>query len=500
MEKHTINHSDVKYLIVPAGGLGSRLGRYTANKPKCLVPVNGATLIEHTLKQFAHCTVIVIGDFKADLLRQYLQLYCNQYQYLFVQTDQQGTAAGLDQAVALIPEDTAFAVTWSDLLFTKQPQYSFDKDVAVALTDQFECRWSWSEQGLVNTASNTQGVAGFFVFRDRSRFNQLNTKQSLVRGFLKDQYTTEQIDTFWLTDCVEVGQKEVYEKMISTQRFFNRVEISEHTVTKQCQVEQYSHLLQDEIQWYRTVADKFTQVPTVINENPLTLQRIRGQHAHQINHYRKTIMNQYCAKLHELHALHSTKINLDDCFEVYVHKPIQRTARAVQWIPFAKDPELSVNNKWCKNPLYDPAEFYSILTVPKNFCIIHGDPTFSNTLIDQNLAVWFIDPRGRFGNTAIYGDPRYDWAKLYYSAVGNYDNINSKKFAVNHPHLYPRLEINSNGYESFADQILDESGISRSTMCFLQSTIWFSLVDYVKEDADAMMYAFYMGVYLWNQQ
>ena len=34
-----------------------------------------------------------------------------------------------------------------------------------------------------------------------------------------------------------------------------------------------------------------------------------------------------------------------------------------------------------------------------------------------------IDPRGSFGNAGIYGDIRYDVAKLYHSIYGHYDLI-----------------------------------------------------------------------------
>ena len=47
--------------------------------------------------------------------------------------------------------------------------------------------------------------------------------------------------------------------------------------------------------------------------------------------------------------------------------------------------------------------------------LIHGDCNFSNMLIDptrEEGGVSFIDPRGYFGNTSIYGLPDYDLAKV----------------------------------------------------------------------------------------
>ncbi|MCF6764276.1 aminoglycoside phosphotransferase family protein [Thiotrichales bacterium 19S3-7] len=61
-----------------------------------------------------------------------------------------------------------------------------------------------------------------------------------------------------------------------------------------------------------------------------------------------------------------------------------------------------------------------------DICIVHGDFCFSNLLFDSRVqAVKCVDPRGvdPVGNFTIYGDRRYDLAKLYHSVVGMYDLI-----------------------------------------------------------------------------
>ena len=46
--------------------------------------------------------------------------------------------------------------------------------------------------------------------------------------------------------------------------------------------------------------------------------------------------------------------------------------------------------------------------------IIHGDLCFSNIMVDSNFTfIKVIDPRGKFGKYDIYGDPKYDLAKLF---------------------------------------------------------------------------------------
>jgi dTDP-glucose pyrophosphorylase len=63
--------------------------------------------------------------------------------------------------------------------------------------------------------------------------------------------------------------------------------------------------------------------------------------------------------------------------------------------------------------------------------IIHGDLCFSNILYDLRERICkLIDPRGSFGSAGIYGDTRYDIAKLYHSVHGMYDFIINDLFYI----------------------------------------------------------------------
>jgi dTDP-glucose pyrophosphorylase len=64
-------------------------------------------------------------------------------------------------------------------------------------------------------------------------------------------------------------------------------------------------------------------------------------------------------------------------------------------------------------------------------CIVHGDLCLSNILYDFRSRVCkLVDPRGSFGTAGIYGDPRYDVAKLFHSIYGLYDFIINDLFHV----------------------------------------------------------------------
>ena len=67
-----------------------------------------------------------------------------------------------------------------------------------------------------------------------------------------------------------------------------------------------------------------------------------------------------------------------------------------------------------------------------SFSVVHGDLCFSNILYDPRTRILrLIDPRGRFGAYDVYGDPRYDAAKLRHSIEGDYDFYVNGLFTLN---------------------------------------------------------------------
>ncbi len=69
----------------------------------------------------------------------------------------------------------------------------------------------------------------------------------------------------------------------------------------------------------------------------------------------------------------------------------------------------------------------------KDFCVMHGDFCFNNILYDvPSGIVRLIDPRGSFGEhcVGIYGDQKYDLAKLKHSAEYGYDFLVNGLFTL----------------------------------------------------------------------
>ncbi len=122
----------------------------------------------------------------------------------------------------------------------------------------------------------------------------------------------------------------------------------------------------------------------------------------------------------------------------------------------------------------------------QDVCIVHGDLCFSNMLFDSRVeAIKCIDPRGisAKGELTLYGDCRYDLAKLYHSLIGLYDLIIAGHFQLEQPseHDY-QLKFSHNEVlyqemvESFREQIVSKSNYSESEILAITIHLFLSML------------------------
>ena len=62
----------LNYIIVQAGGKGTRMESLTANKPKALVPIDNLPMIFHLFRKYPSKKFIIIGVYNYDVLDRYL--------------------------------------------------------------------------------------------------------------------------------------------------------------------------------------------------------------------------------------------------------------------------------------------------------------------------------------------------------------------------------------------------------------------------------------------
>ncbi len=201
----------------------------------------------------------------------------------------------------------------------------------------------------------------------------------------------------------------------------------------------------------------------------------------------------------KLHGFGSIPYDEDSFCDAYLDKTFMRLEKVRDLVPFANDKIITVNGRKCRNVFFCKdklrEEFEKLK--PDKFVFLHGDCTFSNLMLRNDNEPVLIDPRGYFGKTEFYGDAAYDWAKLYYSVIGNYDQFNLKRFELDINAKDVELKIQSSGWETLEEYFfkLLKDEVTKRQIKLIHAIIWLSLTTYAWQDYDSICGAFYNGIY-----
>ena len=494
------------HIIVQAGGRGSRLRHHTWNKPKCLVSVHGKPLLYHLFDRFPDANFSIIGDYAFEQLEKYLQVNKPSVTYSLIKASGSGTASGIAQAMTGIHEDTPVILLWSDLIVGDLPAWPQTSKPVVCISSAFTCRWSLSSEGkLHEITSATNGIPGLFYFPKRKLLTAPPTSGEFVKWLAVNLTEFDVLDCPNLQELGDFATIEKENDAAGFSRFFNQVTINEYTVEKRAIDPNYQSLIEKELAWYEQSSQLgFRRIPRVISSSPFVMERVKGEHLYRIKDLslreQRAVFADYLDSLISLHDKKHVPAQPEDIFDVYVKKTIDRVASVSSIIPGFERDSMTVNGKKCRNVFSEKYQgtIESLLPYlqPDFFCPIHGDATFSNTLVDDKLRSWFIDPRGYFSKPGIMGDPWYDFAKVYYSAVGGYDAFNRRKFKLHIDHETVEVLYEEPLYAGTAVDIFsDYFGKELARIEVLHGLIWLALSGYAKDDVDSVIASFYLGLY-----
>ena len=202
-------------------------------------------------------------------------------------------------------------------------------------------------------------------------------------------------------------------------RDFNSVEIETIEIyTKK------SENLAGEIYYYNNIPKELKDMfPVIINYDTnnqwYSIERINGL----------TLSNMYLSQLMNYNILHSVMESIqriqtvsipedaDTDIDIYANY-VDKLDKRYEEYDYTKHKSSKEMYQDIRNHLEDYCK-----TKSGKLTCIHGDPVFSNILINKYHKVKFIDMRGAQGDKlSIYGDWLYDWSKLYQSLLG-YDEI-----------------------------------------------------------------------------
>ena len=490
------------YIIVQAGGKGSRMQILTRNKPKALVPVNNLPMIFHLFRKYPDKKFIVIGDYKYDVLERYLHEFAEVDYKMVCGSGHQGTCAGLAEALSYIPEHERFMLIWCDLVLPDEYEIPESEENIVGISKDFSCRWKYENGVFTEERSDQQGVAGHFIFRDKSVIADVPEDGEFVRWLSGKSIKFEEQPLY---KTKEYGLYSEWDKLPKMRcRPFNKITIKGDRIIKEGIDEQGRQLSVREIAWYKRLqGNHFDAIPTVYSYDPLSMELIDGKNIYEYTYIpeeqKKYVLGKIVSCLKKVHGLGSVPYDENSYRDAYLDKTYNRLAKVRNLVPFANDKTVIVNGKVCRNIFHHQNEVERLVMqyAPREFVLLHGDCTFSNIMLRHDSDPVLIDPRGYFGKTEFFGDVAYDWVKLYYSLFSNYDQFNLKRFSLDIGEKEVKLDIASNNWEDMEDYFFEalDGEVTRRQMKLLLAIVWLSLTTYAWEDYDSICGAFYNGLY-----
>ncbi len=490
------------YIIVQAGGRGTRMESLTDNKPKALIPIDNLPMIFHLFRKYPDKKFVVVGDYKFDVLEKYLHAFAEVDYFLVNASNGKGTCAGLKEALMYVPDGESFMLIWSDLILPEEYEFPNCKNNVVGISKGFPCRWKYENGRFKEERSSDRGVAGLFIFHDKTLLADVPGSGEFVKWLQSKGYVFDEQD---LNCTREYGVYQEWEKLPRRRcRPFNRVEEHDGRIVKLAVDEQGRELAKKEVSWYKVLeGSTFRNTPKIYSYEPLCMEKIEGRNIYEYADFseveKRDIICKLIGCLRSLHNLKCAPADRNSYYEAYIAKTYDRLQKVRDLVPFANDPIVVVNGRRCRNVFLHRKRLEELVMkyFPAEFHLIHGDCTFSNILLQYDSIPMLIDPRGYFGTTALYGDVAYDWAKLYYSLFSNYDQFNLKNFRLHIKQEEVELKIASNKWEGLEGYFFEQldGEVTKEQMKTLLGIIWLSLTTYAWEDYDSICGAFYNGLY-----
>lgn len=228
---------------------------------------------------------------------------------------------------------------------------------------------------------------------------------------------------------------------LTTQRSFNSLRVDGRTVTKSSEK---PNRIDAESSWYREIPEDLRVfAPQYLGrtESSYSIEYLNLPSLADLFVFgdlqRSTWRRIFdaCAEFLVIARPHSTLLDGFSAVDLYRGKTLRRLEEFGAALGISLDAPWRVNGKLLP-PLRDFVDDLMGMIKPldtSRLSIVHGDFCFGNILYDfKSDAVKVIDPRGEdsAGRLTIYGDQRYEMAKLHHSAIGLYDVIMSGRLTA----------------------------------------------------------------------
>ena len=266
-----------------------------------------------------------------------------------------------------------------------------------------------------------------------------------------------------------IGFPQLEEPKLNPTNKFNSILIGEEIVTKTGP----SASMRGEIYFYKTISNLKIRkyYPNYINSNidskiaKLNLERIHGFELYKLlkdELLEKHHLDKLSAAFREIHSAEGElKITANDIYENYMGK-LKRRFKNKEDYPFS-DTQNIINKI---DPIIKDYLFSDNLKIS---AYVHGDPWFSNTMLDVNSNIKFLDMKGDIaGEITTNGDPLTDYCKIMQSLFGFDYIINNEEFNTSY-----LSKLRAHFENSIIDRGYKIETINAISACLIAKTISF---------------------------
>lgn len=472
--------------MIPAAGRGSRMLSLTDNHPKPMLPFNNKPIIGHLLEWFIKeefDEVIIIVEYKYDKIIDYVTKVFLKEDNIKIRFVRQGGLLGLGHAIykgldAILDDDASLLIVLGDIILDDSLKFNYSEDFIVYNeVDDYE-RWCMIQLNNKNeiidffdkpkeqppTNKNVIGIYNFSVVKqlkniynlyDIKHFIDIN-KELEFSFFLNEYINSNIVKGIYNDNYLDFGVlSDLNKSKLKVVREFNKIELIDDDINepkiKKSSVKNPKKIL-NEFLWYKETPSQIHKyTPTIYEFNSkiehdegvnYVMSYIDSTPLQELFMYNLPDFNNWILIFDNIYKYFLDTRNIENKEQFYKEnknklikanikmlkeKTRQRVDKIRDMFPHK---EYVINGQFYDNPIYHLdkilkiAEEISSNVNIDNLVVLHGDLFFGNMMYDieeENLKI--IDPRGEYGEFKIYGDIRYDLAKLYHSIIGNYDFI-----------------------------------------------------------------------------
>ena len=537
-----MNKLENKQLIILMAGKGTRLYPLTLGFPKCLLSIKQKPAIYNMIipliKDGLKDITIVVNLENKNLLEDFFN---NSFSNLnlninyVVQDEPDGPASALKLTKEYIVKPTILLL--GDTLCTYPENYDYSWIGVKEINKEEQNKYCMIDIDKDNNITNIidkpkkkistdKAAIGIYYFKnykllkkvlDRPISKKLGEYQ--LSSYFDLYKSVEAIKIEIINDWQDIGTLEGYAKTNRKSfncRNFNSLYLDEDGII--CKKSNYD-IINPEMKWFESIEG--TGFEKLV---PKTYKMNKQNSGYGIEYYDYLTLSEYITyyPLSDYSKKEMFKQVLETLLKIYknniVHKIefknlfkkmlVDKTYKRInEWDrqDLVNRDKIVINNKEymglypCLNKLLPHIDKICNETI--NYTtVIHGDVAFTNILFSpRTLNFKLIDARGNFGIDTIYGDYRYDLAKLRHCYHGRYDEIVNNLFEIREEKNI-NIKFYKNVDYSLYDDLMKDNNIDIDDVELIEALLFISMIPLHSDYQDRQLAFFCQGIIFLNHQ